>query len=199
MCSMKSSAPNENTLLELAAKGDPDAQTALIESYSRLVLVCARPLFLTGGDSEDLIQEGMIGLMNAVRQYDVEKSASFSTFAEHCIRNRLYSAIQSASRLKHIPLNDSISFESPQFDESQAGVSCYLRDPEELLIAREHFNELAQQIRGSLSEFEAEVLEHYLEGLSYQEIGKILQRSAKSVDNAVQRIRKKLAKELSMA
>ena len=193
MCIRDFNALDDDSLWELASGGNTDAETQLIENYSRLVRVCARPYFLTGGDGEDLIQEGMLGLISAVRQYDPGKAASFKTFAEHCIRNRLYTAIKSASRLKHTPLNDSISFESPQFDESQARVSCYLRDPEELLIAREHFDELTEHISGSLSNLESEVLELYLSGLSYSDIAKKLNKSPKSVDNAVQRIRKKLA------
>ncbi len=197
MCISDFNALDDDSLWELASGGNTAAETQLIENYSRLVRVCARPYFLTGGDGEDLIQEGMLGLISAVRQYDPEKAASFKTFAEHCIRNRLYTAIKSASRLKHTPLNDSISFESPQFDESQARVSCYLRDPEELLIAREHFDELTEHISGSLSNLESEVLELYLSGLSYSDIAKKLNKSPKSVDNAVQRIRKKLAQCLN--
>jgi RNA polymerase sporulation-specific sigma factor len=197
MCVCDFGMCDDAVLWEQASHGDAAAETQLIEKYSRLVRACARPYFLTGGETEDLIQEGMLGLISAVRQYDPSKTASFRTFAEHCIRNRLYTAIKSASRLKHTPLNDSISFESPQFDESQARVSCYLRDPEELLIAREHFDELTEHISGSLSNLESEVLELYLSGLSYHDIAKKLNKAPKSVDNAVQRIRKKLAQCLT--
>ena len=181
------------TLWKCAAEGDLAAEAQLIEKYSQLVRICARPYFLAGGEGEDLIQEGMLGLMSAVRQYDPSREAAFITFAEHCIRNRLYTAIKSASRQKHTPLNDSISLESPQFEEIQAKVSCYLHDPEELLIAREHFDQLKEQISGSLSGLESEVLDLYLNGLSYSDIAKKLNKTPKSVDNAVQRIRKKLA------
>ena len=197
MCRHDFSKMDDATLWKLASEGDTAAETQLIENYSRLVRICARPYFLTGGDAEDLFQEGMLGLIFAIRQYDPDREASFKTFAEHCIRNRLYTAIKSASRLKHTPLNDSISFESSQFDESQARVSCYLRDPEELLIAREHFDEWTEHISGSLSHLESKVLEFYLSGLSYSEMAKKLNKTPKSVDNAVQRIRRKLAQYLN--
>lgn len=186
---------SDEQLWKLATDGDISAEEQLIERYSKLVRVCARPFFLAGGDSEDLIQEGMIGLLSAIRQYDPERDASFKTYADHCIRNRLLTAIKTASRYKHIPLNEYVSFESPQFDEAQNYTS-YLRDPEELLITRERVNEITSDSRGFLSKFELSVLDLYLKGLSYGEIALSLSKSTKSVDNAVQRIRKKLAQYL---
>ena len=183
---------SDEALCKVAISGNLEAEEQLVKKYNRLVKVCSRPYFLVGGDSEDLIQEGLMGLLTAIRQYVPEKDASFKTYAELCIRNRLYSALKSASRYKHTPLNDSISFESSQFDENQTRVSSFLRDPEELLIARERVDEITSILHGSLSRFEAEILDFYLEGLSYSEIAAKVGRTQKSVDNAVQRIRKKL-------
>ena len=179
-------------LWRAASEGDRLSEEKLIERYNRLVKICSRPYFLAGGDSEDLIQEGMMGLMSAIRQYDPSRDTSFRTYAESCIKNRIITAIKSASRFKHTPLNDYVSFESPQFDETRAA-SGYARDPEELIIARERYEEIEYALVDSLSAFEKRVLAHYLEGLSYSEIGQALGKSSKSVDNAVQRIRRKLA------
>ena len=177
--------------MERASSGDAAAEEELISKYSRLVKICSRPFFLVGGDSEDLIQEGMLGLLSAVRHYDCEKGVKFKTYAEFCIRRRLYSAIKSASRYKHIPLNDSVSLESPELDESITQGLFFLRDPEEFVIARERVNELTDCLNGSLSCFESTVLGLYLEGMSYEEMAAGLGKPVKSVDNAVQRIRKK--------
>lgn len=196
--SFSSSQPEDVSLLSRCRSGDTDAEEELISKYSRLVRVCARPLFLVGGDSEDLIQEGMIGLLNAITHYDASRDATFRTFAELCIRNRLYSAIKSAARSKHHPLNDYVSFESPQFDESTLVRFCFLRDPEDLFIAREQYNEMSTHFYDSLSGFESQVLELYLSGLSYSEIAVKVNKSSKSVDNAVQRIRKKLTQSLNL-
>ena len=184
------------TLWQQAASGDTRAEELLFEKYNRLVKICARPYFLAGGDSEDLIQEGMMGLLSAARQYDPSRDASFKTYAEICIRRRLYTAIKSASRFKHIPLNEYISFESPQFDENANRAAYISRDPEELVIARERVDEITEILEGSLSSFESEVLGHYLQGMSYEEIAAKVNKSQKSVDNAVQRIRKKLSQHI---
>lgn len=187
---------SDEALCQSAAQGNLAAEEQLVKKYNRLVKVCSRPYFLVGGDSEDLIQEGMMGLLTAIRQYDPGRDAAFKTYAELCIRNRLYTALKSATRYKHTPLNDYISFDSSQFDENQTRVSSFLRDPEELLIARERVDEIVSILHGSLSRFEAEILEFYLEGLSYAEIAVKVDKTQKSVDNAVQRIRKKLAQYL---
>ena len=187
---------DDEFLWQQAAAGDTAAEEELVHRYHRIVKMCARPYFLAGGDSEDLIQEGMLGLLSAVRRYDPKREASFHTFAEQCIKNRLYTAIKSASRSKHTPLNESVSFESPQFDENQARLIGVLRDPEELVIVRERVNEIIRQVNVSLSKFEYGVLELYLAGLSYSDIAKSINKSPKSIDNAVQRIRKKLAQNL---
>ena len=190
-------ALEDNKLQELAQNGDRFAEEALAARYLRLVRACARPLFLAGGDSEDLIQEGTFGLLSAIRNYDASDGASFKTYAEHCIRMRLLSAIKSASRLKHIPLNDGISLE--QLSEDSGDLSAFpvgfLRNPEELVLARESKEELDAAFSRCLSRFEVKVLDLYLEGLSYREIAQRLSRDAKSIDNAVQRIRRKLERD----
>ena len=187
---------SDESLWSSAAAGDADAEEALIQRYSVLVRVCARPYFLAGGDSEDLIQEGMCGLLSAVRHFDPARDVSFKTYAERCINSRLISAIRSASRFKHRPLNDSISLESPQFDERQIRPVSFVRDPEELVITQELTDELHSALIEKLSKLEKEILAYYLEGFSYTDIAIKLGRTVKSVDNAVQRIRKKLAQLL---
>ena len=189
------------TLQSLAVSGDRDAEEALAARYLRLVRICARPLFLVGGDSEDLIQEGTFGLLSAIRRYDPADGASFSTYAERCIRMRLLSAIKSASRLKHVPLNDGISLEQLSEDPGTDILSLpelVRHDPEDLILAKESKEELRAASSRCLSRFEIKVLDLYLEGLSYREIAERLCRNAKSVDNAVQRIRRKLAREMNL-
>lgn len=189
---------DDTQLQELAAAGDRDAEDALAARYLRLVRICARPLFLAGGDSEDLIQEGTFGLLSAIRRYDPEGGASFKNFAEHCIHMRLLSAIKSASRLKHVPLNDGISLEELSEDpgaDMSALPELIRHNPEEVILAKESREELNEAFSRCLSRFEIKVLDFYLEGLSYREIADRLCRDAKSIDNAVQRIRHKLARE----
>ena len=192
---------SDEDLCAAAMRGDLVSEDILVRRYTRLVRVCARPFFLAGGDSEDLIQEGMLGLLSAVREYDPGRGASFRTFAAVCVRRRLLSAVKAARAGRHAPLNDSISFEAPLFDESLSlgplGGAATLRDPEELILAREALRERTDQLRGQLSDFESKVLSLYLDGSSYSEIATKTGRSAKSVDNAVQRIRRKLLRQLS--
>lgn len=192
----------DEVLCGRAAAGDRVAEERLVIRYNRLVRVCARPYFLAGGDSEDLIQEGMVGLLAAIREYDPSKAASFRTYAEVCIKNRLLSVIKAAARDKHTPLNNSVSFETPLFCGNgdryayRASVQ-HLEDPEEIFLSREAFRERMEALMGQLSGFEANVLRLYLTGLSYSEIAAEVKKSPKSVDNAVQRIRRKLAQQSS--
>ena len=189
----------DEELCRLAAEGTRMAEEILVTRYNRLVRSCARPFFLAGGDSEDLIQEGMVGLIKAVREYDPEKAASFRTFAEVCIRNRLYSVLRAATREKHAPLNQSVSLDTPFFDRDSytSGTSDLAQcDPEDFLIDREHTAALLSGVRKKLSEFEAKILGYYLDGLSCREIAETVGKTPKSVDNAVQRIRKKVARHL---
>ena len=176
---------------------NPATEEALVSEYAKLVRACARPYFLAGGDSEDLIQEGMLGLLSAIRTFDPDKGAKFSTYAEFCVRRRIYSAIKSAAGNKHSPLNSYISFESSQLDETAAQNAYFLRVPEDFVIAREHAGEVEKLLYGSLSRFESGVLELYLEGMSYKDMAIRLEKSDKSIDNAVQRIRKKLSQILT--
>lgn len=190
----------DSALQKLAADGDSYAEEELVSRYMRLVRICARPLFLAGGESEDLIQEGMFGLLSAVRQYNNEHNASFKTFAEWCIRNRLRSAVKSASSLKHDPLNNRVPLESILSDESQTqAVACaelFQKSPEEQVLAREnkkYTEQLYLSLVSMLSKYEKAVLTYYLEGLSYKEIAKLTGKGDKAVDNAIQRIRRKTA------
>lgn len=192
---------SDETLCCQAAQGDREAEELLVTRYNRLVRICARPYFLAGGDSEDLIQEGMVGLLSAIREYRREERVSFRTFAETCVRNRLFSAIKAATRDKHTPLNNYISFETPFFD-GNAGYSAFppqseQSDPETLYIRQESHRERAEDLKDRLSSFEAEILRLYLTGLSYLEIAAAVHRPQKSVDNAVQRIRRKVAQQIS--
>lgn len=192
---MKQNFPNagcisDEVLCTMVAAGDRRAEETLVMRHTRLVRICARPFFLAGGDSEDLVQEGMVGLLHAVREFDPTKAVSFRIFAELCIRSRLCSAVRAAARGKHTPLNDSVSLE-PSFSSGQ---SCQ-EDPEAILIDRESLQERISALKGRLSDFEADILSLYLSGLSYFEIAAEVDRSPKSVDNAVQRIRRKLARQ----
>ena len=194
-------ALEDQALQKLAADGDRDAEETLANRYLRLVRICARPLFLAGGDSEDLIQEGTFGLLSAIRNYDPTCGTTFKTFAEHCIRMRLLSAIKSASRLKHLPLNDGISLEQLSEDSGvdlAALPDGFIYDPEELVLAQESREELYVAFSRCLSKLEFRVLKYYLDGLSYREIADRIQKSERSVDNAVQRIRHKLQRETSL-
>lgn len=193
----------DSALQKLAADGDSYAEEELVSRYMRLVRICARPLFLAGGESEDLIQEGMFGLLSAVRQYNNEHNASFKTFAEWCIRNRLRSAVKSASSLKHDPLNNRVPLESILSDESQTqAVACaelFQKSPEEQVLAREnkkYTEQLYLSLVSMFSKYEKAVLTYYLEGLSYKEIAKLTGKGDKAVDNAIQRIRRKTAQML---
>lgn len=181
----KVSEYSDEELCAMVAAGHRDAEEELVKRYLRPVRVCARPYFLAGGDSEDLIQEAMFGLLKAIREFDPGRDARFKTFAEVCIRNRIRSAVTNAARSKHAPLNDSVPFEPPMLG---AGISL-----EEQYISREEESELLASLEQRLSQLERKVLVFFLLGLSYQEISEQVGRSVKSVDNAVQRIRRKVA------
>ena len=185
--------PSDEALCRRAADGSREAEEALVRRYSGLVRSCARPLFLAGGDSEDLIQEGMFGLIRAIREYDGAKAASFRTFAEVCIRRRLYTVLKSASSGKHQPLNQAIPLNPSFFDVSLAFAQV---DPEVLLIDREKTAGLLEYTCKQLSAFEAEILGYYLDGLTCREIAETVGKPPKSVENAVQRIRRKIGRQL---
>ena len=192
--------PSDEALCRRAADGSREAEEALVRRYSGLVRSCARPLFLAGGDSEDLLQEGMFGLIKAIREYEPGHAASFCTFAETCIRRRLYSVLRAAASGKHLPLNQAVPLDTSFFDANLSlfgALRASSADPEELIIDRDRVAEALESTRKQLSEFEAKILGLYLDGLSCQEIAKAVGKSPKSVDNAVQRVRRKAARQLS--
>lgn len=180
----------DETLLAAARGGDRAAEEELIVRYTRLVRACARPLFLAGGDSEDLVQEGLLGLLDAIREFDSSRDAGFATFARVCIQNRLRSAVRSAAREKHMALNAAVPLEEREASEGGQEPG----NPEDVIIAREAWREEMTRLGRELSSFEREVLGQYLDGFSYQEIAQTTGRPLKAVDNAVQRIRRKLAR-----
>lgn len=184
---------SDEALCALVRGGSRDAEELLVGRYHRLVRSCARPYFLAGGDSEDLSQEGMFGLIKAIREYDPSRDAAFATFAETCIRHRLYSVLRSAASGKHSPLNQAVPLDTSFFD---ANPSFAQVDPELLLIDREKTAALLENTRKLLSEFEVKILGYYLDGLTCREIAETVGRSPKSVDNAVQRLRRKIARQL---
>ena len=168
----------------------------LVRRYQKLVRRCARPYFLAGAEFDDLLQEGMLGLLHAVSLYDAQRDASFRTFAAVCVRNRLISAVRAAESPKNRILNDSIplctfSLDAPTDEQPSTPAE---KSPEELLIGKEEFAEFRERLWRALSPLERGILELYLEGFSYREIAAHLHRSTKTVDNAVQRIRKKIAR-----
>ena len=197
---MKFKEIDDESLWRLAVSGDAGAEDELIERYTRLVRICARPYFLAGGDSEDLTQEGFLGLINAIRSYKPESGTSFRAYAEVCIRNRIVSAVRTASRKKHDPLNDGVSLEYVILSEEDRQSSniqpeVFSRSPEEQLLARESEKEFYSTFSRCLSSFETQVLFRFLDGLTYRQIAGEVGRTEKAVDNAVQRIRRKLARQ----
>ena len=192
---------NDEALQQMASEGDARAEEELIERYTRVVRICARPYFLAGGDSEDLTQEGLMGLLAAVRGYSGASGSLFRAYAEVCIRNRIVQAVRSASRKKHDPLNGGVSLEYVILSEEEARQPSELppevfsRSPEEQVLARESENEFYSTFSRCLSAFETEVLFHFLDGLTYRQIAREVGRTEKAVDNAVQRIRRKLARQ----
>ena len=176
-----------------AASGNREAEEVLVMRYMRLARACARPYFLAGGDSEDVLQEAMFGLLKAIREYDRSRDACFRTFAEVCMKNRIRSAVAAASRDKHAPLNQSVPM-----DEQPLLKTVHYAGPEELFISREEEAERLDSLNQKLSALEQRILSLYLHGFSYREIGEQVGKSDKSVDNAVQRIRRKVAEHLGV-
>lgn len=181
----------DEELCRKAAAGDRMAEEILVMRHMRLARACARPYFLAGGDSEDLLQEAMVGLLKAIREYDPARDAAFRTFAEVCVKNRVRSAVTAASRDKHAPLNHSVPMEEQPLLELAHGA-----DPEDLFISKEEEAERLHSLNRKLSPLEQRILSLYLHGFSYREIGEQVGRTDKSVDNAVQRIRRKVAEQL---
>lgn len=181
----------DETLAVRAAGGDTQAEEMLLQRHTRLVKVCARPYFLVGGDGEDLLQEGMLGLLVACRTFQKATGAAFVTYAQTCIRNRILTAVKAAARRKHTPLNQAVSLETLESKQTSAATG-RLRALEEQILAQEGVNALLERFSHALSAFENQVLRLFLDGLRYQEMAERLGKPVKSVDNAVQRIRRKL-------
>ncbi|MFA9465471.1 MAG: RNA polymerase sporulation sigma factor SigH [Velocimicrobium sp.] len=191
----KFSQKSDEEILEWIRKGDTEAMDYILEKYKNLVRMKARKLFLIGGDRDDLIQEGMIGLYKAVRDYDKRRESTFGAFADLCVSRQLYDAIKASNRQKNIPLNTYISFNAPTFDEKRDSLYTNNNEnPESLIIDKENVITLEREFGKVLSDFEKEVLALYLEGLKYQEIAQKINREPKSVDNALQRIKTKLSR-----
>lgn len=190
----------DSFLIRRYQTGDSSAVDALLEKYKYLVRKKARTLYLIGGENDDLIQEGMIALYKAIRNFDPDKERSFAGYAEVCIENALYNVIKGANRLKNSPLNSYVSLYAPLDGSEDASRETLadtllpneLMNPEDILIDRENVTDIQSAIEEKLSAFEKEVVELYIDGCNYQQIAEILGKSAKSIDNALQRIKKKL-------
>lgn len=189
---------SDEELISRLREGHEDIRDYLMEKHKNLVRKKARALYLIGGDNDDLIQEGMIGLYKAIRDFDPERGASFHTFADLCISRQLYTAVQASQRQKHQPLNSYVSLSDSDNEEQTSSRASYAannvrnRNPEELFIARENLEDMEDLIEKKLSRFEREVLRYYLSGMNYSQIADTLGKSSKATDNALQRIKKKI-------
>ncbi len=192
----------DEEIVELAQQGEQFAVEYLVDKYKNFVRAKARSYFLIGADKEDIIQEGMIGLFKAIRDYKLDKLTSFRAFAELCITRQIITAIKTATRQKHIPLNSYVSLNKPVYDEESDRTlidilsTTKITNPEEIIISREEFIFIEKKMGEILSSLEWKVLMAYLEGKSYQEIALELKRHVKSIDNALQRVKRKLEKYL---
>nr|WP_330375382.1 RNA polymerase sporulation sigma factor SigH [Inediibacterium massiliense] len=194
----------DEEVVEDARRGSIRAQEYLIKKYKNFVRAKARSYFLIGADREDIIQEGMIGLFKAIRDFKPDKLSSFRAFAELCITRQIITAIKTATRQKHIPLNSYISLNKPIYDEESDRTlldiisGAKISDPEELIISREELAHIESKIGEILSDLEWTVLMYYLQGKSYQEMAVELDRHVKSIDNALQRVKRKLERYLEI-
>ena len=195
---------NEQNLITLAQQGDMEATDLLLEKYKPLVRKKARTLYLIGGDNDDLIQEGMIALYKAIRSFDSSRDSSFPTYATLCIERNLYNVIKGANRQKNIPLNTYVSLYSPTSTDENTNSREMLADtiqpleltnPEDIMIDKENVMDIESSIKQRLSKLEQQVVTLYIDGNNYQQIAAILEKSPKSIDNALQRIKNKLARE----
>lgn len=190
---------DDEELIEIYKNGYPRAAEVLVQRYKNFVRSNVRTNFFVGADREDLIQEGMIGLFKAISDYDITRKASFRSFASICIKGQISTALKTATRQKHMVLNTSVSLDRPIFDEDDDRTTFMdllklepSQGPEELLIRQERMKMMEKKLNKVLSKLESNVLKLYLEGQSYYEIAKLLNRPDKSIDNALQRIKKKL-------
>jgi len=194
----------DEKLIDLVHKGESEALDFLIHKYRNFVRAKARSYFLIGADREDIIQEGMIGLFKAIRDFKGDKLSSFKAFAELCITRQIITAIKIATRQKHIPLNSYVSLDKPIYDEESDRTlmdvisGAKVLNPEELIINKEEFDHIEVKMAELLSDLERKVLALYLDGQSYQEISEELNRHVKSIDNALQRVKRKLERYLEI-
>ena len=191
---------SDEEVVDEAKKGDYRAQEYLISKYENFVKAKAKSYFLIGADKEDIYQEGMIGLYKAIRDFKADRLTSFKAFAEICVTRQIITAIKTATRQKHIPLNTYVSLNKPIYEEESDRTlidvisEFKITDPEELIIGKEQLQHIEGEMAKVLSDLEMEVLQSYLDGKSYQEIACDLDRQAKSIDNALQRVKRKLEK-----
>ncbi len=194
----------DEEIVDAVHNGESEALDYLIRKYRNFVRAKARSYFLIGADREDIVQEGMIGLYKAIRDFKGDKLSSFRAFAELCITRQIITAIKTATRQKHIPLNSYVSLDKPIYDEESDRTlmdmlsGAKIMDPEELIINQEEFNLIEVKMEELLSDLERKVLALYLDGQTYQEISEELNRHVKSIDNALQRVKRKLEKYLDV-
>jgi RNA polymerase sporulation-specific sigma factor len=194
----------DEELIDRLRNGEEIIMDYICDKYKNLVRSKAKSMFILGGDNEDLIQEGMVGLFKAVRDYDCGRDASFYTFADLCISRQMYTAVQASKRKKHLPLNNYVSFYSKAVEQGEKEDVELLdsladrtdKNPEEMVIDKERVEYLEASIERELSPFEKQVLDLYLTGMSYSQIAKVLCRDEKSTDNALQRLKGKIRKVL---
>ena len=198
----KYKALSDEELVHLAQNGDKNASEYITVKYMPYVRNKSRSYFLIGGEVEDIMQEGLIGLYEAIKDFSCNKQASFKTFMDICVTRQIMTALKAATRQKHIPLNTYVSLNKPVFVEDTNKsymdmlVTSKVDDPESLYIDGEKTEEISKEIRKSLSDFEYRVLKLYLQGASYLKIANVLKKEEKAIDNAIQRIRKKLSRNL---
>ena len=196
----------DEMLIERLRDGEQDITDYIMNKYKNLVRSKAKSMYILGADNEDLIQEGMIGLFKAIRDYDAGRDASFFTFADLCISRQMYTAVQASNRKKHMPLNSYISLYATSHEEENGRESEEFinflgldtqKDPEQLLIDKENVLSLEKKIEEELSAFEKQVLDLYLTGMTYTQIARVLGRDEKSTDNALQRMKAKIRKVIT--
>ena len=192
-------AMTDEEVAALAQEGDGQALAYLLNKYKNFVRSKARSYFLIGADHEDIVQEGMIGLYKAIRDFQPSRLASFRSFAELCVKRQIITAIKAATRQKHVPLNSYVSLNKPLYDEESDRtlmdvIEGRVTNPEDLYISQEDLTRIQTQISEVLSDLEKQVLEAFMDGKSYQEIAELLGRHVKSIDNALQRVKRKLFK-----
>ena len=193
----------DEQIISQIKQGDQESLAYLLEKYKNLVNIKVSKYFMIGAEKEDILQEGMIGLFKAIKDFKEEKQKSFKSFANICIERQLITAIKSSNRQKHMPLNSYLSLNTSAYDDEGDGTELLetfevntIEDPLETIMKQESFNEIQNAVQKSLSKFEGQVLERYMQGESYEVIAKRLDTPVKSVDNAIQRIRKKAIKNL---